>query len=265
MKKHAKKYFIIFLFLYSYYLYTSLFNIFINKDYIVFLNAGQGDSILLASNGKYLLIDGGASSYSLNTLYRYTNYTFPKNILITHFHFDHISGLLSLLNNQSYYDIYISESSSKNKLYSKYFKNLTANNIKTVIQNDSIKLENLNIKVLWPPINCKNVDLNYCSVALLVKKGEKSALLLSDNPEEVQFNYKQYVDDNIEIIKVPHHGSVNSFNQSLLSNANLKYAVFTVGGDQKNILNSKVAYFYNKKALNGVYYTYNGDLIYFFE
>ena len=67
MKKHAKKYFIIFFFvLYSYYLYTSLFNIFINKDYIVFLNAGQGDGILLASNGKYLVIDGGASSYSLN-------------------------------------------------------------------------------------------------------------------------------------------------------------------------------------------------------
>jgi competence protein ComEC len=67
---------------------------------VIFLDVGQGDSILLIdSSGKKILIDGGGGDY---VVYSISDYLHPRDryidfVILTHPHEDHISGLVDIL------------------------------------------------------------------------------------------------------------------------------------------------------------------------
>ncbi len=260
-------YLLILLFLGSYFVYRLLqLNIESPSNFITFLNVGNGDSILIGSKNKYLLIDGGTSSYSLNNLYKYTKYTYPQSYVITHPHLDHLSSLISMLNYSStYYDIYISENFKGTDLLNRYFYNVPAKNFKTLNSGDTLYVGDLTITVLWPNSNCHNKDPNYCSLVLEVSYyGVPKALLMADTPIEVQHSILHQVDEYL-ILKVPHQGADSALNQSLAYKVRPKYAVFSVGKNSYGHPSSKVLNFYKNLGSQIKRTDYLGDITFTFE
>lgn len=270
MTKKLLKFSLIFVSLYLYFTVKTLFNPFINKDYIVFLNVGNGDSILIASGGQYMVLDGGTSSYSLNNLYKYTNYTFPQNYIISHFHSDHISGFYNFLtSNNTFYDIYMPHSYAQNEEYKKLFKNfLNSQLVKPLKSGDTIKLNNLKIVILWPKQKCNySKDENYCSLVVLVSKnnGSDSVLLTADTTKQAQASYVDNINKNIALIKVPHHGSENALNKDLIKKITPKYAVFTVDENSFGHPHQRVVNYYESLGIRFFKTSASGDIVYFFD
>ncbi|MBR4769174.1 MAG: GBS Bsp-like repeat-containing protein, partial [Lachnospiraceae bacterium] len=65
---------------------------------VTFIDVGFGDSILLESRGKYLLVDAGHSTFASNVLQILKEKRIDKvTVLTTHLHFDHVCGILPLI------------------------------------------------------------------------------------------------------------------------------------------------------------------------
>lgn len=269
MTQKLFKFLLIFISLYIYFVVKTVFNPFINKDYIVFLNVGNGDSILLASGSDYIVLDGGTSSYSLNNLYKYTNFKFPQNYIISHFHSDHTSGFYNIFSNSTtFYDIYMPYTYFQNKEYKKLFKNLSPSSIKPLKLGDTIKLNNLLLTVLWPKQNCNySKDQNYCSLVVLVTRvgSNDSVLLTADTTKQAQLSYLGSITSKVSLIKVPHHGGENALNIDLLSKLAPKYAIFTVGKNSFGHPHQIVTNYYTNLGTQLFKTNYSGDVIYFFN
>lgn len=263
--KKIIKYCYILIFLGIYFLYK-LSILSYSKDSITFLNVGNGDSILLKSNDKLLLIDGGTSSYSLNNLYKYTNYHMPSSFIISHPHLDHLSGLIPILNHRStFYDIYVPKNLVTSKSLNRYFYNLSTNNFKTLLKGDIIYVGNFKLSVLWPEATCDNKDLNYCSLVLLIYHKNIPVLIdLSDVPKDVQNNLSHQV-DGVDIIKVPHQGADNSLNQNFIKKNKPKYAVFSVGKNSYGHPHSQVLEYYKSIGTQIKRTDEAGDITFYFK
>ena len=108
--KYQKK-IIIIIYLLLLIIHNNYFN-YIKESYIVMLNVGQGDSFLIRSNNKTMLIDTGGipNYYSNKEEYKITNnITIPylkskgikkiDKLILTHGDYDHIGEAINLVNN----------------------------------------------------------------------------------------------------------------------------------------------------------------------
>lgn len=101
MKITSKKVslFLIFILVTSIFLYSTSYSI-PNENFTVhYIDVGQGDSALIQSNGKNLLIDAGTPE-STNSLVKYLKNLGIKKldfIIATHPHADHIGGMESII------------------------------------------------------------------------------------------------------------------------------------------------------------------------
>ena len=259
-------YLVLALVLLSYYLLKLLINsVSYPGDYMAFLNVGMGDAILVKSRGEFMLIDGGPSSYSSNKMYKYTFTKKPIAYLSTHYHSDHISGLIKALEDTSNYDVF--SNVQDNKTYqAKKLKNIVDDHsVKSLYTGDSFVFGNFTFSVLYPNLGCNSKNLNSCSIALLVKHSlGKSVLLLSDSEKESQDAYLHLVDD-VDYIKVPHQGSDDSLNKALLKKANPEYAVISVGENTFGHPRQVVIDYYKKQGIKILRTDEEGDIIIYFK
>jgi len=185
-----------------------------------FIDVGQGDSELVVfPSGKSLLIDGGGSYYSDFEIGK--NYLLPfileKNIriewvAISHYHPDHIRGILEILDIINPKEIWLSSIAYKNyyykKLNKKYYKKIK------YISNGFLKeIDGYKIKLLYPfkVIKQEKTHNNYSQVFKIYNKG--ISLLFTGDMEkgvekELIENYNDFLKS--DIIKIPHHGSKTS-------------------------------------------------------
>lgn len=240
------------------------FSPYYNKDLIVFLSVGTGDSILIKSKNDILLLDGGPSSFSTNSIYKYTENRKPSTYISSHTHSDHISGLVHALESSTFYDLFIpmvfNGTFESQKLKYTYNKGIKS----SLVANDVLHVGNFNIKVIWPNSNCVSEDYNYCSLVLLVRHilGQ-SVLLTSDSPNKAQKLYYHQLND-VDYIKVPHQGSVYSLFPDLLKTVSPSNAIISVGENTYGHPHQKVVDYYNNQGIN-VYRTDEvGDVVLMF-
>lgn len=215
---------------------------FIKKIYIEALDVGQGDSILLNLNNKIVLIDtGGIISYNNKQSYSIViNKTIPllKNrgikkidyLILTHGDYDHMGEAQNLVNNFKVKNV-IFNNGNYNKLELDLIKILETKNI-NFYQN----IKNLNIKnhtiYFLNDITYDNENDN--SIVLYTEIFNYKLLLMGDASVEVEKNIlKKYNLDNIDILKVGHHGSKTSSNIDFLNKTNPTYSIISVGKDNK--------------------------------
>lgn len=234
-------------------------------DYIVFLNVGTGDSILIKSRGEFMLIDGGPSSFSSNKVYKYTFTKKPIAYLSTHYHSDHISGLVKALQDTINYDVFSNIQDSKTYQGKTLKKIVEQNNYKTLHTGDSFIFGDFRFIVLAPRADCISDNFNACSVALMaIHSNGKKVLLLSDSEKESQENYLHLVDD-VDYIKVPHQGSDDSLNKELLSIAKPEYAIISVGENNYGHPKQSVIDYYKKQGIKILRTDEEGDVLVYFE
>ncbi len=209
-----------------------------NDNYYMMFDVGQGDSSLLVINDSVTLIDtGGYLPYKDNynsPIVRNKIIPYLKsvgirkidNLILTHGDSDHMQDALYLVNHFKVNNIYINcnELNSLEQKLNEEFK------LKKLYKNDTIKIDNYEIRSLN---SCYN-DENNSSIVLYSEINSFKFLFLGDvsTKEELKI-INEYNLNNIDILKIAHHGSKTSSDYYFLDKVNPKLALISVGFDNR--------------------------------
>ena len=209
-----------------------------------FLDVGQGDGILLRTEGACVLIDGGSSSkkslgeYTLSPCLKSLGVSVVDYAFVSHGDLDHLSGVKYLL--ESCEDIQI-----KN-LYLPYhgrdeeiIQSLAAlgENRGAVVQylkgGDVMKVGKLSITCLYPGKDDVPTDVNGESQVLKMDYGDCHMLFTGDMGEREEKllleKNKDPLLSEVNVLKTAHHGSKYSSSESFLDAVSPVWAVISYG------------------------------------
>ena len=216
-------------------LYLILFIIHINinllfiNNYVYFFDVGQGDSILISIDNKNYMIDTGGkvgSTYLIadNTLIpvlKSLGISKLDYLILTHGDYDHMGESINLINNFNV-DKIVFNCGEINDLEKELYNNKSYKCIKSLdnklyfLQTSVYDDENENSNVIYMNIN--NYSFLFMGDAGYVK--EKDII-------------DKYNIHDIDVLKVGHHGSNTSSSKEFIDIINPKYAVISVGANNK--------------------------------
>ena len=202
---------------------------------VSFYDVGQGDSALIQTpDGYNILVDGGPN----NKVSGYLNNDLPVNdreldlIILTHPQSDHMYGLINVVKNFKVKKIITTSASNTTSEYKLWIDTVRSKglNLNFAKAGDSISLtDHVTLKFNWPATSEKKevADLNMASVVLTVSYNDLDILMTGDADMQVQ----PYIDASkeVEVLKVPHHGSKTSLKQDFLDKINPKVSIISVG------------------------------------
>ncbi|MFA6285711.1 MAG: ComEC/Rec2 family competence protein [Parcubacteria group bacterium] len=206
---------------------------------VVFLDVGQGDSILIQKGMKQILIDGGSNGKTeLAELGKYLPYSDDEIELViaTHPDRDHIGGLVDVARNFKIGKV-IATAAEKDTAVFKEWKDIREyNRIETLgaIKGDEINFYGSKIRIISPgsSVDAAAGDANNKSVVTRFDFGDNSFLFTGDieAPAEKEILASgENVD--VDFLKVAHHGSKYSSSEEFLDAASPETAVISVGAD----------------------------------
>jgi len=206
---------------------------------MVFIDVGQGDSILLKTpQGKFVLVDGGGSEFydvGAKKLLPYLHYRGIRHldmIINTHPDIDHIKGLERVAAQIEVDCLGLPFSIATCKEYQPLRDIAVQRKIPifTLGAGQHLNLEEgVEINVLNPERALYDgKDYNQESIVLQVSYGEFSALLTGDVPSEKMSQLLEKVELPVNIVKVPHHGSKGSLLPVFYQKLHPRWAVISV-------------------------------------
>lgn len=202
---------------------TFIYNIFFN-NYVLFLNVGQGDCCFIKIYSKNILIDCGSKSNRaggiLESYLKKNGITKIDLAFISHAHDDHFNGLLDLKNIKVKRIIYSREDLLK------------------FLDKDTPKLQVYRGENIWINKKCyfKILSPGYCDVkdkdmknansqVIYSKLFKNTFLFMGDATGETEKLLLKDDIENIDLLKVGHHGSNTSSTKEFIEKVNPKYAV----------------------------------------
>ena len=201
---------------------------------VVFLNVGQGDSILVQQDNFQVLFDGGPDDSVIYELAKHMP-LFDKKIevlVLTHPHADHINGLMLVLQEYKVDKIIINRIEYDNKAYD-HLLDKYSGKIVEVSAGDYMTYRDLDFVVLFPffydyeddKMQQENNINNESIVTLLTIKNNK-ILLMGDAEKELEEKLLNYpIIRDINVLKVGHHCSKTSSSEMFLKITNPKIAI----------------------------------------
>ena len=196
-----------------------------------FIDTGNSDAILIRQGGKAALIDGGDNDDE----YRVVNYLKDigvkelEYVIATHPDADHIGGLDAVINSIPVKNVYVSNGDANTKTYSDFINAMANKKLYPSVPLLGAKfyLGTSKFKVL-SAANLK--DPNNNSIVLEYINGNDKILLMGDAGSEIERILNV---DDVDLIKIGHHGSNTSSEINFIKKINPEYAVITVGKDNK--------------------------------
>ncbi len=222
---------------------------------IHFIDVGQGDGILLQYRGRAVMIDGGSSdqrdlaTYQLTPLLQYYGISHLDACIITHEDSDHMSGVLSLMQETRETGISIGtvilpaiSEGSRGDNYKKILQTAKQAGIGTrfIGVTDHLAIDDLSLVCLSPVRDQYYADPNDTSVVLLLTYHDFSALLTGDlesGPcEDAALDaFLQYKASSplplsrISLLKCAHHGSSGASSAAFLQQVKPVHTVISCG------------------------------------
>ncbi|MCF0125058.1 MAG: MBL fold metallo-hydrolase [Clostridia bacterium] len=207
-------------------------NLNINKEElnIFYLDVGQADSTFITINGCNMLIDSGndQDGYYIWEFLKAQNISKIDYFILTHCDEDHIGGAYRIIEELEIGSIYMPNKENETKTYQKLLNTIENYNIKVDRSIKSSKekqypIGNAYWKVL--SIDAKN-DLNDSSMVVELSYKDTKYLFMGDATTTVE---KMIEWDEVDVLKVAHHGSNSSTSQEFLNMVKPKYAIISVG------------------------------------
>ena len=230
--KYNKRIFKLFLFLVL--IFNKYSYLFDNNAYIYFFDVGQGDSSLIVSSKhkEVILIDTGglfANYYPIENIINFLKsigITKINYLILTHGDYDHMGYSSYLINNYKVKNV-IFNNGTFNDLELELIDILNKKNI-TYYQS----LEYLNIansKLYFLNKEIYNNENDNSSV-LYLKLSNYKFIFMGDASIDVENKLiKTYSLNDIDVLKVGHHGSKTSSSKDFINYINPKYSIISVG------------------------------------
>ena len=227
--------------------YASLDNSGVNKsneDKLVvhYIDVGQGDSTFIElPNDEVMLIDAGENEYSeiIDNYISNLGYERIDYVIGTHPHSDHIGGMEDIINSYDIGKVYMPKASSNTKTYLNLLQSIKNKGLKIDTGKSGVNIideGNLKIDII-APVKDSYDDLNNYSVVVKLAYGNNSFIFMGDAEKKVENEIMDNVKDSSylrsDVIKVGHHGSGTSSGMDFLKAVQPKYAIVSVGKDNK--------------------------------
>ena len=207
------------------------------------IDVGQGDSFLITSNNRNMLIDtGGVMSYYTEEWMQYDKkssgtylVTFLNQLgitkldylILTHGDYDHAGEALTIMDKIDVETI-LFNGNDLNTLEKKIWNNSTSHYKLT--EGDSFSLGNFNFLVISNTYS----DENDSSLVLYSTISDKKLLFMGDaSIKSEEYILNNYNLKDITILKVGHHGSRTSSSEKFIDNINPIYALISAGVNNK--------------------------------
>lgn len=209
------------------------------KTEVVFLNVGQGDSQLILLPGDIqILIDAGPSNKISAKLAQYMPF-YDKDIelaILTHPHTDHLTGFVSVFKNYNVKNFIFSGANYESQLYADFLETLKkeGSNVYLAKIGDTISYgETPILKILNPPkilLGQSFKNIHETAVVNELNLGQKKFLLMADADDDLDHKLvTANLIEDIDVLKVGHHGSKTATPPELLKVAQPEEAVIQVG------------------------------------
>ncbi|MDO5329689.1 MAG: DNA internalization-related competence protein ComEC/Rec2 [Coriobacteriia bacterium] len=203
-----------------------------NSTQLVMLDVGQGDSIVMRSQGKTYMIDTGNKENLLKSRLAEQHITHLDGLFITHPDDDHCGCVPTLKNYVQIDNAYIAQGLQDCNCNNctKLKHNLDTTHIETLNVGDSITFGNIKLDVIWPD-SYKDEGGNADSLTMLAYINEDINALLCGDAEYEQIETMQKLNrlHNVDIYKVGHHGSKNALTDKATKMLKPKISLFSVG------------------------------------
>ncbi|BER92722.1 MBL fold metallo-hydrolase [Atrimonas thermophila] len=201
---------------------------------VYFLDVGQGDaSLIVTSTGEVVLIDSGPSEGTILNHLSSLGVTHIDLVIVSHPHADHITGMdkvIDIYKPRAYMDPGVLHTT---RTYERVLQAVKRNNIKYYqATGRRIKLGPMLLTVL-PPGHFG--DLNNDSAVVRLDFLEFSCLFTGDIEREREEELIRVAKDklDVDILKIPHHGSSTGTTIAFLKATTPEVAVISCGRGNK--------------------------------
>ncbi|MBS4534567.1 DNA internalization-related competence protein ComEC/Rec2 [Clostridium sp. D2Q-14] len=212
-----------------------------SKWNVNFIDVGQGDSALVEIKSKCFFIDTGGTTFG--------DYDVGENILIpyllkkgineidgvfiSHFHDDHVKGLISILKDSKIKvnNIFFNPNNERNNLYKEivYLAKRKGVNIISVHNKDKLKIYDIAEFSFYVPQQTDFNQENNNSLIISLKLDNNRILFMGDAEKELEDEYIKYNDEKFDIVKLGHHGSNTSTTDEFIDHIEPDRAIISVG------------------------------------
>lgn len=220
MIRNRKIIFITFVFIFMFFNKANL-NI-IGK--VTFLSLYEGDSIVIdlpLNNGVAVIDTGTGSGNTLSNYLRASGIRRIKYLILTHNHSDHNGEAKKIIEEFDVSNVIVHAYDSSELSF--------LSNVYKIKAGDEFYLSNVKFRCLNPKIN--NNDENDNAIVLEAKIGGLNYLFLSDVSKEIEEKIR--LENQVDIVKVGHHGSKTSTSENFYKKINPRYVIITPGSNEK--------------------------------
>ncbi len=209
------------------------------SDFVRVIDVGQGDSILIYSNGYSALIDTGLVDFSADicTALETCGITELDVLLITHTHNDHIGGAMNIIDVYGTKNLILPVITDKSE--GKSFANIckqkveeTGGKVFSAVAGMNFEIGEFEVTVLSADSEFKNENDN--SLVTAAKLDDFKFLFMGDveaNAENALLN--KGLDLKADVLKVAHHGSGTSSRYEFVKAVRPRFAAISVGKDNE--------------------------------
>ena len=204
---------------------------------VMMLDVGQGQCVLLASGGKYVLVDCGSGSswYDAGELAAHQLKTMGCTeldyLILSHYDKDHISGVTGLLARMDAAEVLVTEGADDEAVQAAVLETASAHGaeIRSVTEETTLALGKACLRV-FPPTG--DGSDNERSLAILASLGDQDLLLTGDLDRAAEKALLEAWDlPDIEYLAAGHHGSKSSTSAELLDALKPETVCISVGSN----------------------------------
>ena len=198
---------------------------------VIALKVGKADCFVVLTQNGCTLIDAGETDDfdKIDETLKSNGVRAIDNLIITHFDKDHVGGAAQLLKTYEVRNVYTNDRSKDSDEYRAFVVALGNRERKTVSEKTVIAQDALTLTI-YPPSEKKYAfdDSNNASLATLLEFEGKRLLFLADALDErIAELETQGVLADCDLLKIPHHGSLEESSQRLISICAPEYALIT--------------------------------------
>lgn len=200
------------------------------------LDVGQGESVILTSDGETALVDCGSSnSYkdpgglAADTLHS-MGVRELSAVVVTHYHADHTNGLYEVLRRIPVQTIYLPDIEDEYGVRERLVSLAEEKGAQvTYVTKETADTLGDTVLTIYPPVQSGG-DLNELGLTALASAGEFDLLITGDMSGSTEKKLVEtYALPDIEVLVVSHHGSRYSSNIRFLKSVTPEAAVISVG------------------------------------